>query len=127
MYFAVTIFDEADFIKLESWLFSRETDKNDIEFGLKHKIDFIALSFVRNANDVLDVNDMLIAERNECDVADIKPETSFADLGIDSLDTVEMIMEFEKEFNITIPEEKSAEILTVGEAISCIEKCINNE
>lgn len=41
------------------------TDKNDILFASKLNIDFLALSFVRNANDVLDVNDMLIGERNE--------------------------------------------------------------
>lgn len=41
------------------------TDKNDILFASKLNVDFLALSFVRNANDVLDVNDMLITERNE--------------------------------------------------------------
>ena len=37
----------------------------------------------------------LIAERNDCDVSEIKPDTKFADLGIDSLDTVEMLMNLE--------------------------------
>lgn len=41
------------------------TDKNDILFASKLNVDYLALSFVRNANDVLDVNDMLIGERNE--------------------------------------------------------------
>jgi len=50
-------------------------------------------------------------------------ETSFVnDLGADSLDTVELVMEFEEEFNINIPEEAADKIQTVGEAIDFIEK-----
>jgi len=47
-----------------------------------------------------------------------------ADLNADSLDVVEMIMDFEKEFNITIPDEDTEKITTVGDAISYIEKAI---
>ena len=43
------------------------------------------------------------------------------DLGADSLDTVELIMEFEKEFNIQIPDDQAENIATVGQAISYIE------
>ncbi len=43
------------------------------------------------------------------------------DLGADSLDTVELIMEFEKEFNLTIPDDQAEKIQTVGDAISYIE------
>ena len=43
------------------------------------------------------------------------------DLGADSLDTVELIMEFEKEFNITIPDDQAEKIQTVGDAVSYIE------
>lgn len=43
------------------------------------------------------------------------------DLGADSLDTVELIMEFEKEFDIAIPDEEAEKITTVGEAISYVE------
>ena len=46
------------------------------------------------------------------------------DLGADSLDTVEMIMEFEKEFNITIPDEDTQKISTVGDAVAYIEKAV---
>lgn len=46
------------------------------------------------------------------------------DLGADSLDTVELIMEFEKEFNIAIPDEQAEKIGTVGEAIEYIKKNI---
>lgn len=50
-------------------------------------------------------------------------EASFTnDLGADSLDTVELIMEFEKEFNIAIPDDQAETIQTVGDAISYIEK-----
>ena len=49
-------------------------------------------------------------------------EASFTnDLGADSLDTVELIMEFEKEFDIQIPDDQAENIATVGQAISCIE------
>ena len=44
------------------------------------------------------------------------------DLGADSLDTVELIMEFEKEFNIAIPDDQAEKIATVGQAIDYIEK-----
>ncbi len=44
------------------------------------------------------------------------------DLGADSLDTVELIMEFEKEFGVTIPDDEAKKIATVGDAISYIEK-----
>mgnify|MGYP003510923957 CR=1 FL=1 len=54
---------------------------------------------------------------------EVTPTASFTnDLGADSLDTVELIMEFEKEFNISIPDEIADKIVTVGE----VEKCISN-
>ncbi len=50
-------------------------------------------------------------------------ETSFVnDLGADSLDTVELVMEFEEEFDITIPDEEAEKIQTVGQAITFIEE-----
>ena len=55
-------------------------------------------------------------------ISAVTPEATFAqDLGADSLDTVELIMEFEKEFGIKIPDEKSETIQTVGDAIKFIE------
>ena len=52
----------------------------------------------------------------------VTPEASFTnDLGADSLDTVELIMEFEKEFEISIPDESAEKIATVGDAIKYIE------
>ena len=54
---------------------------------------------------------------------EVTPEASFTnDLGADSLDTVELIMEFEKEFNISIPDEAAEQIATVGDAIKYIEQ-----
>ena len=53
----------------------------------------------------------------------VTPEASFTnDLGADSLDTVELIMEFEKEFGINIPDDKAEHIQTVGDAIKYIEE-----
>jgi acyl carrier protein len=53
---------------------------------------------------------------------DVKRETSFInDLGADSLDTVELIMEFEDAFDINIPDEEAEKIRTVGDAIKYIE------
>ena len=54
---------------------------------------------------------------------EVTAEASFTnDLGADSLDTVELIMEFEKEFNIAIPDDQAENIQTVGDAISYIEE-----
>ena len=54
---------------------------------------------------------------------EIKPEASFTnDLGADSLDTVELIMEFERVFNVSIPDDKAEKISTVGDAIAYIEE-----
>ena len=54
---------------------------------------------------------------------EIANDASFVDdLGADSLDTVELIMEFEKEFNIAIPDDQAEKIATVGQAIDYIEK-----
>ena len=65
----------------------------------------------------------IIAEKLGVDEENVKPEASFTnDLGADSLDTVELIMEFEKAFNITIPDDKAEKIATVGGAIAYIEE-----
>ena len=53
----------------------------------------------------------------------IKPEAHFVnDLGADSLDTVELIMEFEEEFGIEIPDDDAENITTVGSAVEYVEK-----
>lgn len=64
----------------------------------------------------------IIVDKLTVDEKEVTPEASFStDLGADSLDTVELIMEFEKEFNITIPDEDAEKIGTVGDAIAYIE------
>lgn len=59
---------------------------------------------------------------------DITNDANFTnDLGADSLDTVEIIMEFEKEFDIRIPDDQAEKISTVGQAISYIEEINKNQ
>ncbi len=63
----------------------------------------------------------IIVNKLGVDAAQITNEASFAnDLGADSLDTVELVMEFEKEFNITIPDEDAEKIGTVNDAVTYI-------
>lgn len=63
----------------------------------------------------------IIVEQLNVDASDVKPEASFIDdLGADSLDTVQLIMAFEEEFNVEIPDEESVNIKTVGDAIKFI-------
>ena len=65
----------------------------------------------------------IIVEKLGVDASEVKPEASFTnDLGADSLDTVELIMEFEKEFNISIPDDKAETIATVVDAVKYIEE-----
>lgn len=65
----------------------------------------------------------IIVDKLGVDESEVKPEASFTnDLGADSLDTVELIMEFEKEFGISIPDDKAEKIATVGDAIAYIEE-----
>ena len=64
----------------------------------------------------------IIVDNLGVDVAEVVADASFTnDLGADSLDTVELIMEFEKEFDIQIPDDKAEAITTVGQAIAFIE------
>ena len=63
----------------------------------------------------------IIIEKLGVDESDISRDASFTnDLGADSLDTVELIMEFEKEFDLTIPDEDAEQIGTVGDAIDYV-------
>jgi acyl carrier protein len=64
----------------------------------------------------------IIVEKLGVDESEVTPEASFTnDLGADSLDTVELIMELEKEFNVSIPDEQAENITTVGQAINYLE------
>jgi acyl carrier protein len=65
----------------------------------------------------------IIVDKLGVDEAEVTNEASFTnDLGADSLDTVELIMEFEKEFNISIPDEQAETITTVGQAVAYLEE-----
>ena len=64
----------------------------------------------------------IIVDKLGVDENEVTMEASFTnDLGADSLDTVELIMEFEKEFNIAIPDDQAEKIATVGDAVKYIE------
>ena len=70
----------------------------------------------------------IIVDKLGVDESEVTNEASFTnDLGADSLDTVELIMEFEKEFDLAIPDDQAEKISTVGEAIQHIEEAINNK
>jgi acyl carrier protein len=65
----------------------------------------------------------IIHDKLGVDLSEVTEGASFTkDLGADSLDTVELIMEFEKEFSISIPDEEAEKIATVNDAITYIEK-----
>lgn len=68
----------------------------------------------------------IVAEQMGVDKGEISRETSFVnDLNADSLDTVELVMEFEDEFETSIPDDKAEQIKTVGEAIEFIVEAKN--
>ena len=64
----------------------------------------------------------IIVDKLGVDESEVTPNATFTnDLGADSLDTVELIMELEKEFNITIQDDQAEKITTVGDAIAYVE------
>lgn len=74
-------------------------------------------------NDIAEKVKSIIVDKLSVDENEVTPTAEFSkDLGADSLDTVELIMEFEKEFGITIPDEEAEKITTVGDAIAYIEE-----
>jgi acyl carrier protein len=76
-----------------------------------------------NMSDIAAKVKAIIVDKLGVDENEVTNEASFTnDLGADSLDTVELIMEFEKEFGITIPDDQAENIATVGDAISYVEK-----
>lgn len=65
----------------------------------------------------------IIVDKLGVEESEVTENASFTnDLGADSLDTVELIMEFEKEFNISIPDDQAEKISTVGDAIAYVEE-----
>lgn len=68
----------------------------------------------------------IVSKQLEKDKEEIKPESNFAnDLGADSLDTVELVMALEEEFDIEIPDEQAEKISTVQAAVDYIEKQVS--
>ena len=69
----------------------------------------------------------IIVNKLGVDEAQVTPEASFTnDLGADSLDTVELVMELEEEFDINIPDDMAEKIQTVGQAIEHIQSAVDN-
>jgi acyl carrier protein len=89
------------------------------------KIHFFAVHLTKKGKIMSDIATKvkaIIVDKLGVDENEVTPEASFTnDLGADSLDTVELIMEFEKEFDIAIPDDQAEKIGTVGEAIAYIE------
>jgi acyl carrier protein len=76
-----------------------------------------------NMSDVAERVKKIVVEHLGVDAEKVTPEASFIDdLGADSLDTVELVMAFEEEFGIEIPDDAAETIQTVGDAIKFIEK-----
>ena len=73
-------------------------------------------------SEVAEIVKAIIVDKLSVEETEVTNEASFTnDLGADSLDTVELIMEFEKEFGISIPDDQAEKITTVGDAIAYIE------
>lgn len=74
-------------------------------------------------SDIKDRVTKIIVDKLGVDASEVTMEASFTnDLGADSLDTVELIMEFEKEFDISIPDDKAENIATVGDSVTYLEE-----
>ncbi len=70
----------------------------------------------------------IVAEKMDKPKAEITPEKSFVnDLGADSLDTVELMMDIEDEFDLSIPEEEAQKIVTIGDAIKYVQEHAGNK
>jgi acyl carrier protein len=95
----------------------------------REKIRFRMLVYPKSILNLYDMSDIasrvkkIIVDKLGVEEAEVTNEASFTnDLGADSLDTVELIMEFEKEFNISIPDEQAETITTVGQAVAYLEE-----
>jgi len=99
-------------------------NKNDLKDCLfDKKYIFAAVTKTFTMSDIATRVKKIIVDKLGVDEAEVTNEASFTnDLGADSLDTVELIMEFEKEFNISIPDEQAETITTVGQAVAYLEE-----
>ena len=86
-------------------------------------MEFYKPKFPETMSEIAEKVKKIIVEKLGVDESEVTSEASFTtDLGADSLDTVELIMEFEKEFNVSIPDDQAENIGTVGQAISYLEE-----
>lgn len=67
----------------------------------------------------------LLIDKLSVDVVELKPEATFTDLGADSLDMVELIMDFEKEFHIVIPDDDAEKMMSIGDAEHYLKEKLN--
>ena len=97
-----------------------------LKFDFSFLIYFFAPHFKPNITQMSEIAQKvtsIIVDKLGVEESEVTPEASFTnDLGADSLDTVELIMEFEKEFNISIPDDQAENIATVGHAITYLEE-----
>jgi acyl carrier protein len=84
---------------------------------------FVIFNRDKNMSDIADRVKAIVVKHLGVEADKVQPQASFIDdLGADSLDTVELVMAFEEEFGIEIPDDAAEHIQTVGDAISFIEK-----
>jgi acyl carrier protein len=97
--------------------------KREVYLFVSQKLYFCAVLKSHIMSDIATRVKKIIVDKLGVDEAEVTTEASFTnDLGADSLDTVELIMEFEKEFNISIPDEQAETITTVGQAVTYLEE-----
>ena len=90
------------------------------------KFTFFHQQVLKNMAKVADRVKKIIIDKLGVEESEVTLEASFInDLGADSLDTVELIMEFEKEFEVSIPDEQAEKIQTVGDAITYMEQNVS--
>ena len=101
-------------------------NKFKLKYFVEYRKSYLFVVKYLNKHNMSDVKSKVISiivDKLGVDEGEVTTEASFTnDLGADSLDTVELIMEFEKEFNIAIPDEQAENIQTVGDSIAYIEK-----
>jgi acyl carrier protein len=101
----------------------RNAEKNCADAVINSKNIFLQPLNFYDMSDIASRVKKIIVDKLGVDEAEVTNEASFTnDLGADSLDTVELIMEFEKEFNISIPDEQAETITTVGQAIAYLDE-----
>jgi acyl carrier protein len=113
---------KCDFLWKKLWRYQKKVVPLQRKF-IK-QISFTTKNF-KVMSEVADKVKAIIVDKLGVDESEVTPQASFTnDLGADSLDTVELIMEFEKAFGITIPDDQAEKISTVGEAIAHIEGAV---